>query len=60
MSLREKYGGLYYLGIGGLIVSMFLVGSFFYDLYRTRDLWAAVYVLYDSAPPTPRGTRPPG
>ena len=47
MSLREKYGGLFYLGIGGLIFSLFLVGSFFYQLYRTRDLWAAVYVLHD-------------
>ena len=47
MSLREKYGGLYYFGIGGLIFSTLLVGSFFYQLYQTRDLWAAVYVLYD-------------
>ena len=47
MTLREKYGALFYLGIGGLIFSVFLVGSFFYQLYRTRDLWAAVYVLHD-------------
>ena len=47
MSLREKYGGLFYLGIGGLVFSLFLVGSFFYQLYRTRELWAAVYVLHD-------------
>ena len=51
MSLREKFGGLYYLGIGGLIVSVFLVGSFAYDVYRTRDLWAAVYVLFESGSP---------
>ncbi len=47
MSMRDKYGGLFYLGIGGLIFSVFLVGSFFYQLYRTRALWAAVYVLSD-------------
>ena len=47
MTLREKYGGLFYLGVGGLIVSVLLVGTFFYQLYRTRDLWAAVYVLHE-------------
>ncbi len=47
MTLREKYGGLYYLGIGGLIVSVGLVGTFFLGLYQTRNLWAAVYVLND-------------
>ncbi len=47
MTLREKYGGLFYLGVGGLIVSVLLVGTFFTQLYRTRDLWAAVYVLHE-------------
>ena len=53
MSLREKFGGLYYLAIGGLIASLFLVGTFFYQFYRTRDLWAAVYVLYDETASVP-------
>ena len=53
MTLREKFGGLYYLAIGGLIVSMLLVGTFFYQFYRTRDLWAAVYVLYDETASLP-------
>jgi len=47
MTLREKFGGLFYLGVGGLIVSVGLVATFFYGLYQTRDLWAAVYVLHD-------------
>ena len=47
MTLREKYGALYYLGIGGLIFSVFLVGSFFYQLYQTRALWVAIYVVSD-------------
>ncbi len=53
MTLREKYGGLYYLGIGGLVAALFLVTTFLFDLYRTRDLWAAVYVLYENTAPIP-------
>ncbi len=47
-SLAEKYGGLYYLGIAGLIVSLLLVGTFGYGLWATRDVWAAVYVVNDA------------
>ncbi len=53
MSLREKFGGLYYLGIGGLVVSILLVGSFAYGLWATRDLWTAVYVLHDDGRAAP-------
>ena len=45
MTLREKYGGLLYFGIAGLLFSLFLIGAFFYGLYQARDLFAAVYVL---------------
>lgn len=57
MTLREKYGGLYYFGIGGLILSVFLVGNFFYQLYRTRDLWAAIPLLANPAMPEPTRIR---
>ncbi|WP_435007136.1 hypothetical protein P12x_004510 [Tundrisphaera lichenicola] len=45
-SLREKYGGLYYLGIAGLVVSLFLVTSFAYGVWALRDIWTAVYTLH--------------
>ncbi len=41
----EKYGALYYLGIGGLIFSVLLVGSFAYGLWATRELWQAIHRL---------------
>ena len=47
MTLREKYGGLYYLGIGGLILSVYLVGSFVVGFYQSRHLWAAILVLHN-------------
>lgn len=46
-SQREKYGGLFYLGIAGLVVLAVLVGWFSYRLWTLRDVWADVYVLHD-------------
>ncbi len=49
----EKYGGLYYLGIAGLILSVVLVGTFFLGLWKTRDLWAGIAALNSPARPEP-------
>ena len=51
MSLREKYGNLYYLSIAGLVISFALVGAFAYGLWTTRDYWVAVYVMDDPKRP---------
>jgi hypothetical protein len=47
----EKYGGLYYLGIAGLIVLVALVGWFAYGIWSHRDVWARIYVLHDRSRP---------
>jgi hypothetical protein len=44
---REKYGALYYLGIGGLLLLVALVGWFGFGLWSNRDIWADVYILSD-------------
>ena len=46
-SAVERYGGLYYLGIGGLIFVLGLLGIFGVGAWRLRDLFRAVYVLHD-------------
>jgi len=53
MSLREKYGNLYYLAIAGLVISILLVTNFAVGLWITRDLWVANYVLNDDFRPEP-------
>ena len=45
---REKYGGLFYLGIAGLVVLIALVAWFGHGLWSNRDIWADVYVLNDA------------
>jgi len=45
LTMAEKYGGLYYLGIAGLIFSLILVGNFAYGLWASRDLWYSIVVL---------------
>ena len=50
-TLAEKYGGMYYLGIGGLVVSLLLVGGFAYKVWETRAIWVAVYILSDETRP---------
>jgi hypothetical protein len=46
-SQREKYGGLFYLGIAGLLLLISLIGWFGYGLWINRDIWADVYALND-------------
>ena len=47
MGERQKYGGLFYLGIAGLVVLVGLIGWFGYGLWVNRDIWADVYILND-------------
>ena len=51
LSLAEKYGGLYYLGIAGLAVATIMVVVFGYGLWATRDLWSSLYVLHHEGRP---------
>jgi hypothetical protein len=48
LTQREKYGGLFYLGIGGLLVLIALVGWFSYSVWAIRDVFTDVYLLHDS------------
>ena len=45
---REKYGGLFYLGIAGLVVMTAMIAWFAYSVWRLRDVWAQVYAIHDS------------
>ena len=45
---REKYGGLYYLGIAGLVVLALMVGWFGFRVWQLRDVWAEIYALHDA------------
>jgi hypothetical protein len=47
-SQREKYGGLFYLGIAGLVILVALIGWFAYGVWGLRDVGADVYVLHDA------------
>ena len=57
LSMAEKYGGLYYLGIIGLSFAVALVAVTSYGIYVTRDLWSAVLVLGNPARTDPDRTR---
>lgn len=46
-SPSERYGFLFYLGIGGLIILLALIGWFGLALWQTRDLWRDVYRIND-------------
>ena len=50
-SQREKYGGLFYLGIAGLLFMAVLVGWFGYGVWSNRDIWADVYAVHDASRP---------
>lgn len=50
-SESEKYGGLFYLGIGGLVVLVLLVGWFVVGVWRARALWANIYTLNETDRP---------
>ncbi len=43
----EKYGGLYYLGVAGLIVVVGLLAWFGLGVWSLRAVWRNVYVLHD-------------
>jgi hypothetical protein len=47
LSTREKYGGLFALGVIGLPVVMCLVAWFAWGAWSLRDVWANIYVLHD-------------
>src|SRR5262249_795696 len=47
LSGREKYGGLFYLGVIGLFVLLLLVGWFIWGAWSRRDVGGTVYFLPD-------------
>jgi hypothetical protein len=46
---RDKYGGLFYLGLAGLVIVAALVGWFAWSAWSLRAVWRNVYVLHDPA-----------
>jgi hypothetical protein len=50
-SQAERFGGLFYLGIGGLAVLLALVGWFGWRLWQLRPVWERVYLLNDPSRP---------
>jgi hypothetical protein len=46
-SERERFGGLYWLGIGGLIVVVGLLCWFAWSVWSMRSVWENVYNLHD-------------
>ncbi len=53
LSQREKYGGLFYVGIGGLVLLVAMLGYFAYAAWSLRDVWSDVYKLNDPHRPEP-------
>jgi hypothetical protein len=47
LSQREKYGGLFYVGIAGIVLLCLMVGWFAYGFWSLRDVWENVYVLHN-------------
>lgn len=50
----QKYGGLYWLGIAGLVSSLLLVGWFAVNMWLMRDVWREIYVLHNEDLPEAR------
>lgn len=48
-SQAEKYGGLYYLGLGGLVFVVALITWFGTRAWSMRDLFQRIYVLHDGS-----------
>ncbi len=44
-SEAEKYGGLFYLGIAGLVVVLAMILWFGLGVWQLRDLWTSIYRL---------------
>lgn len=42
----QKYGGLYWLGLAGLVTTFLLVGWFGINLWLMRGVWREIYVLH--------------
>jgi hypothetical protein len=53
LSTREKYGGLFYLGVVGLAILVTLVAWFAWGAWSLRGVWSNVYVLHDRNRPDP-------
>jgi hypothetical protein len=49
LTQREKYGGLFYLGIIGLSALVLLIAWFGYGVWTTRHVWSAIYTLHDES-----------
>jgi len=49
LSDSQKYGGLLYLGIGGLVVLCGLLAWFAWGVWSFRSVWGNVYVLHDAS-----------
>jgi hypothetical protein len=45
---REKYGGLFYLGIAGLAILCLLIAWFGFRVWQLRDVWSEIYALHDA------------
>jgi hypothetical protein len=48
-SQSAKYGGLFYLGIVGLVVLVLLIAWFGYGLWANRAAFADIYALHDAS-----------
>ncbi len=46
-SEAERFGALFYVGIGGLVVMVSLLGWFAWSVWSLRTVWTNVYVLHD-------------
>ncbi len=52
-SAVEKYGGMYLLGLGGLVVGVGLVCWFAVGVWSLSAVWSNMYTLHDETRPTP-------
>lgn len=50
-SVSERYGTLFYLGLGGLALLVVMVGWFAVSAWNARSLWINVYILHDESRP---------
>jgi hypothetical protein len=50
-SVAERYGTLFYLGLGGLVLLILMVAWFGWSAWNARSIWINVYVLHDESRP---------
>ncbi|QDV36514.1 hypothetical protein [Tautonia plasticadhaerens] len=50
-SRLEKYGGFYYLAVGGLVLLVGMIGWFAWGAWSLREVWRDVYILHDPGRP---------